>query len=230
MKESSSTPSPCNRVLNAKSSSTGKVKRKYNKISKSRGSLTPACDCKKRKNENILPDNLADFIIENEAATPVLTEEQYDECLEILCSKISRRKQLVLIHRILGNYCIYALTMRTAWKEIVLKWILCYMFVFSNDPLKLMQIFEKSYYPNLRRANKLRILCLVLLIISKTCELTVLWSWRNQARKDHIRRIKSHVWNLIVRFHKPSLGEFQFYSGLVQPQKSLRMKCFQFYL
>jgi len=92
------------------------LRREFEKI------LTPAFACKlpKIKTEKtnstketfsvqakkaikILPDNLADFIIDNEASCQTISEDEYMKCMEILAITTNRKNQVLQICQLLGK-------------------------------------------------------------------------------------------------------------------------------
>lgn len=56
-----------------------------------------------RKPPKVLPDNLADFIIDNETANAVMSEEDYMRCMEILSNTKNRKNQIMQVCDVLGN-------------------------------------------------------------------------------------------------------------------------------
>ena len=58
-----------------------------------------------KKASKILPDNLAEFIIENESSHPVISDEDYMKCMEILTKTNNRKYQIMQICQLLGKSC-----------------------------------------------------------------------------------------------------------------------------
>ncbi|CAK8684417.1 unnamed protein product [Clavelina lepadiformis] len=55
-----------------------------------------------RKKETILPDNLIDFILENESNEPALSDEEYTHCMTVLAGDMNRKCEILKICDIIG--------------------------------------------------------------------------------------------------------------------------------
>ena len=56
-----------------------------------------------KKCSKVLPDNLAEFIVENEAVHEELSEDEYLKCMEILTTTANRKNQIMQICQLLGE-------------------------------------------------------------------------------------------------------------------------------
>ena len=56
-----------------------------------------------KKPPKVLPDNLADFIIDNESKKAVISEDDYMQCMEILINTKNRKNQIMQICEVLGE-------------------------------------------------------------------------------------------------------------------------------
>ena len=75
-----------------------------------------------KKPNKILPDNLADFIVDNEAAQQMISEDDYMKCMEILTKTGNRKLQVLQICQLLGEFCLLLLY-QTA--KILFKLLFC---------------------------------------------------------------------------------------------------------
>ena len=75
-----------------------KISRSYMDKSKSLGVIRS-----KKKLQKVLPDNLAEFIVNNESTHPVITDEEYMKCMQALTVTSNRKNQILQVCQILGR-------------------------------------------------------------------------------------------------------------------------------
>lgn len=58
--------------------------------------------CESDKGGRALPEQLADFILDESTQDSSLTTQEYDDCLELLTSNLCRKSQLSKVYKVLG--------------------------------------------------------------------------------------------------------------------------------